>query len=102
LAGAAPGPLDVVIELSLEGDDAEDLLVHWLNTVLLQAELERAVWSRVEVRRLTPRSIDASLAGQRLDPARHERRREVKAVSFHDLSLTLEPGNCRCRIILDI
>jgi SHS2 domain-containing protein len=70
--------------------------------VLLQAELERAVWTRARVRSLTPRSIEATLEGPRLDPVRHVLLREVKAVSYHDLILDLEPGRCRCRMILDI
>lgn len=102
LAGAGPGPADVTMDVSLVGHDAEDLLVHWLNTVILKAEVERAVWSSASVRRLTPHAIEATLRGQRFDAARHERRREVKAVSFHDLALELAPGRCRCRLILDI
>jgi SHS2 domain-containing protein len=96
------GPLDARLAVSLEGDDPEDLFVHWLNTVLLKAETEHAVWTSVVVDDLGARSLAARLEGQHLDPARHERLREVKAVSFHDLVLDLEPGRSRCRVILDI
>ncbi len=89
-------------DLAIAGDDPADLLVHWLNTVLLEAELARAVWTRVEVRSLTPRSLEARLEGPRLDPARHTLMREVKAVSHHALELDLTPGACRCRLVLDI
>lgn len=99
---AEPTASDTTLELRLEGDDNEDLMIHWLNTVLLESELKKAVWTHVAVTRLTPRSLAASLAGQRLDRARHERLREVKAVSYHDLELDLSPGRCRCRVILDI
>src|SRR5213083_2364699 len=77
--------------LALEADDPEDLLVHWLNSALLEAEVRRAVWTRARVHRLTPRAIEARLEGPRLDPARHTLLREVKAVSHHHLSLRLEP-----------
>jgi len=94
--------VDVAVTVALEGDDPRDLLVHWLNTVLLQAELEGAVWNRVRVERLDDRSIEGVLSGPRLDPARDVRLREVKAVSHHDLALELAPGACRCRLVLDI
>ena len=93
---------EVRIQLSLSADDSRDLLVHWLNTVLLQAELERAVWTKALVRSLTTCSIEATLEGPFLDRSRQELLREVKAVSHHDLVLVLDPGRCRCRMILDI
>ncbi len=88
--------------LALEGDDHADLLVHWLNTVLLESELARVAWTRAEVERLTATALEATLRGVPRDPVRHVFLREVKAVSHHDLALSLEPGACRCRLVLDI
>jgi SHS2 domain-containing protein len=97
--GAAPA---VERRVRLSGDDPADLLVHWLNTVLLESELARAVWTRVEVRRLTPTALEASLLGSPLDPARQTFLREIKAVSQHALELELEGPVCRCRLVLDV
>lgn len=96
------GPAEVSIPLAVDGDDAEDLFVHWLNTVLLRGELDHAVWTHADVRFDGANAIAATLAGERLDRDRHVRLREVKAVCFHDLLLHLDPGGCRCRVILDI
>jgi SHS2 domain-containing protein len=97
--GAAP---EVEAEVALAGDDDRDLFVHWLNTALLEAELRHAVWTRVEVLERTATSLRARLAGPRLDRARMETLREVKAVSHHFLELDLTPGACRCRLVLDL
>ena len=51
---------------------------------------------------LGPREVRGVLEGPRLDPRRHVLLREVKAVSYHDLELALEPGACRCRLVLDL
>jgi SHS2 domain-containing protein len=99
---AAPGSSDVSVGLDLEGQDPGDLLVHWLNSALLEAELRRAVWTRAEVRSLSGRAIAGTLSGPRRDPRRQVFLREVKAVSHHFLALDLAPGRCRCRVILDI
>src|SRR6185503_15812106 len=88
--------------VELTGDDPRDLLVHWLNTALLRAELDRAIWTRVQVHALDARTLSATLEGPRLNPSRDVLRREVKAVSHHDLALALEPGSCRCRLVLDL
>jgi SHS2 domain-containing protein len=90
------------LELTLEGDDWADLFVHWLNTALLEADVRRAVWTRVEVARLEPTSLHAHLEGPRLDPRRLTLLREVKAVSHHHLDLRLDPPSCRARLVLDL
>ena len=93
---------EVIVELELEGEDASDLLVHWLNSALLESELKAAVWNRAEVRALSSRALSGTLAGPRRDPRGQVFLREVKAVSHHFLDLDLAPGRCRCRVILDI
>jgi SHS2 domain-containing protein len=98
----AAGEPEACVRLSLSGDDPGDLLVHWLNTALLHAELERAVWTRARVHALTPGTLECTLEGPRLDPLRHTLLREVKAVSHHGLEVHLEPPQCRCRLVLDI
>lgn len=102
IAQASPGGAAIERRFALDGQDASDLLVHWLNTSLLEAELARAVWTRAEVRALTPRRLEGSLAGPPRDRARQVFLREIKAVSHHALELDLTPGSCRCRLILDI
>ncbi len=101
-AEARTGPAEVRRAVSLEGDDPEDLLVHWLNTTLLESALQGAVWTRVRVTTLTPRKLDAVLEGQRLDRARQTFLREIKAVSHHHLALDLTGRPCRCRLVLDL
>jgi SHS2 domain-containing protein len=88
--------------LTLEGDDAADLFVHWLNSVLLEAELQRAVWTSAQVFGLSPQAISARLTGPRRDPRRQTFLREVKAVSHHGLTLDLVPGHCRAGMVLDL
>jgi SHS2 domain-containing protein len=88
-------------EIAIEGDEPADLLIEWLNAVLLESDLRHVIWTHVQILALTPRRIEATLQGARLDTSRHLRHRDVKAVSFHDMQLTLEPGRCRCRLVLD-
>ena len=101
-AGAMGDGRQVERRISIEGQDPADLLVHWLNTTLLEAEVAQVVWTAAEVRSLTPRSLEGTLAGPRRDRARQIFLREVKAVSHHALELDLTLGECRCRLILDI
>lgn len=101
-AEAMGGAGQIERRISIEGQDPADLLVHWLNTTILEAELAQVVWTAAEVRSFAPRSLEGTLAGPRRDRARQIFLREVKAVSHHALELDLTPGRCRCRLILDI
>jgi SHS2 domain-containing protein len=99
---APAGAAELVAAVELEGDDAADLLVAWLNAVLLESELRHAVWTRASITTLTATRLAGTLEGQLRDPGRHTYLREVKAVSHHALELMLEPGACRARLVLDI
>jgi SHS2 domain-containing protein len=100
--GAPAGRVVIERRLALDGQDESDLLVHWLNTSLLEAELAQAVWTRAEVHVLRARRLEGTLAGPRRDRAHQVFLREIKAVSHHALELDLTPGSCSCRLILDI
>ncbi len=102
VADARGAPPDLERAVRITGDDPEDLLVHWLNTVLLESELAKVVWTSAEVRVLTPTALEATLRGSRFDPARQTFLREVKAVSLHALELDLHEPDCRCRLVLDL
>lgn len=99
---ATEGLPEIARAVSLEGADLPDLLVHWLNTTLLEAERAQAVWTAAEVHSLTPRALRATLAGVARTRECMVLLREVKAVSHHALELDLSPGRCRCRLILDL
>jgi SHS2 domain-containing protein len=99
-AGAAAP--EVRCERALRGDDPADLLVHWLNTALLEAEVQEAVWTRATVRSLSATGLIGTLEGPRRDARRQVFLREVKAVSHHALELSLEAPRCRCRLVLDL
>jgi SHS2 domain-containing protein len=92
----------LAVDLELDAHDAEELLVHWLNSALLHADLTGAIWTKAWVARWTPRGLTGRLQGPRFDARRHVALREVKAVSHHGLELALEPPACRCRLVLDL
>ncbi len=93
---------DVEATFQLEGDDPADLLVHWLNTGLLEASVRRVVWTSATVTGLSTDRLRGSLRGPPRDRRRQVFLREIKAVSHHALELDLRPGACRCRLILDL
>ncbi|HUI38738.1 MAG TPA: archease [Thermoplasmata archaeon] len=88
--------------VSASGADAESLVVAYLTELLLLEQIDGFVGRSVEARVLgrPPTAVLAEVRGERLDPARHVRRKEVKAVTLHRLEIGFDPP--RARVILDI
>ncbi|HEV2165900.1 MAG TPA: archease [Thermoplasmata archaeon] len=84
------------------GGDLASLVVAYLTELLLLEQADGFVGRRIEARTLgkPPTAVLATVLGERLDEARHVRRKEVKAVTLHRLSVELDPPSARA--ILDI
>jgi SHS2 domain-containing protein len=88
--------------IEASGDDLPSLVVAWLGQVLLLQQTEGFLVREVHVRGVgnPPTALVARVRGETYDPARHSRRTEVKAVTFH--RLRFDPDEGRARVIVDI
>jgi SHS2 domain-containing protein len=88
--------------ISASGPDAPSLLVAFLNELILLQQTEGFLGRRIHARPLgdPPTSLLATVSGEVFDPARHTRRKEVKAATFHELSFDVSAR--RARVIVDI
>ena len=90
--------------VEVEGSSLEDLLVRWLAELLYRRE--RLGWlfsafrvERVDRTRLRARGV---ALGEPFDPSRHLVRREVKAVTYHQIRLVRGRSAWRVRIVFDV
>ena len=88
--------------VSASGADPASLVVAYLTELLVLHETDAFLAREIRAHPVgaPPTAIVASVAGERFDPARHEARTEVKAVTLHDLQIDLDRG--RARVIVDI
>lgn len=94
LVGASPVAEREERVVALRGDDAATRLVHFLQDVLYLFDTERFVPARATA---------GGVAGERFDPARHEARPEVKAVTWHGTEVHRDAdGKLRARIVFDV
>jgi SHS2 domain-containing protein len=88
-------------ELSVPAADDADLM-HDLLSVLLQTfVVDCFIWSEVMIDDSGP-GLKVYLLGERFDPDRHEFRHEIKAVTYHELSVRSAGGRWLARIIFDV
>ncbi len=85
------------------GEGEEGLLVAWLKELLYLFDTRHFLGRSFRIGRLEPGRIEAQVSGEKLDESRHSLGREVKAVTYCDLSVTRQPdGTWTAQVIFDI
>jgi SHS2 domain-containing protein len=84
------------------GGEPEEMLVDWLTEVLLAFELERFVPADLVVSGFGADAISGRLVGETFDPARHEPRCVIKAVTYHDLEIVRAGDAFEVSIVFDV
>jgi SHS2 domain-containing protein len=94
--------------IQLEAEDKYAILYDWLSELLFLHDSEFMVFSKfnveihIEVEEGKKKYIlKASVFGEEFDPNRHERRSEVKAVTFHMMDIKFD-NTFILQVILDI
>jgi len=90
-----------VREVRLEAPEAADLLRAWLGEINVLHEVHGEVYGEFEVT-TDGRTLVGRLSGEPFDSARHERRAEVKAVTWHNLTLEPTRDGFQAEVLLDI
>lgn len=90
------------VQVEAEAEDPEQLLVAWLSELLYKHESEKLILCRFSVKELGKGRIKGEAWGEKIDPERHHLGREIKAVTYHELSLREAEGNWIAEVILDV
>ena len=91
------------IQIQVKAPNWPDLVVNWLSEILYQQEVRGMLFAKAEIEQIQPHSLQASLWGEPYNPSRHIIKREVKAITYHQLSLKQDKqGQWRLRVIIDI
>ncbi len=93
-------PADKKTELQVEGLDAADLLVNWLREILALINVEGRVPFGITITRSAETSLAAELELIPLDQA-GDMQSEVKAVTYHQVSVEQSGDIWRARVVFD-
>lgn len=88
--------------VALSADSREGLLHDWLAELLYHFEAEGFCAMDIEFVALTDTSLEARLRWHRVDAANSTFYREVKAITYHELTVEQHDGQWEARVILDI
>ena len=88
--------------IQLCGDDAETLVLAWLQELLFWFSTSRFLPVAYELTDVTPTSLRGQVRGDTFNPARHVQGREVKAITRHRLEVREDDGVWHGQVIVDI
>lgn len=84
------------------GADSGELLVGWLSEILYLFEIHRLAPADFVVEDLAGGMLRAKVLGETFDPVRHPLEREVKAITYHQLSVAKEGSLWLARLYVDL
>jgi len=90
------------LEINAQGTGPTELLVNWLSELLYYQDAEGWLFRDFEVISLSDNSIRAAARGEKFDPARHQIKLLVKAITYHQLVLEESAGGWRAQVYVDI
>ncbi len=89
--------------MNLHADSLEDLLHDWLAELLYEVEAHHLLYDQIEIQNLTASDLAAALRGGPIDFSRSQTNEEIKAVTYHQLSVAQLPdGSWRATVIFDV
>lgn len=89
------------VPITLDADEPDYLLFDWLNELLYLFDAQRLLFSKFEVD-IDETGLSALAHGEVYDPLRHVLEHEVKAITYHGLSLQQVDKRWQAELIVDI
>lgn len=92
--------------LNASGHDEKELLYNWLETLLLEFDINGNVYSKFDIEPIThdtsSLTLYATVKGEKYQPQKHGSKEEVKAVTYHQMEIQKQPDRTTLRFILDL
>ncbi|MEE9195086.1 MAG: archease [Alphaproteobacteria bacterium] len=89
------------VAIQCSGEDDEDLLYAWLNTVILEMATRAMVFGRFDIE-ITAGELKATAWGEQIDPERHHPAVEVKGATYTALAVSREDGRWIAQCVVDV
>ncbi|MCX5836264.1 MAG: archease [Deltaproteobacteria bacterium] len=89
-------------QVVIEGSGWEDLLVNYLREILYLFNGEGLLLKECSIGKIAPYRLEGSVTGEFFDPATHRIHTEIKAVTYHQISVRETPDGWTGRVIFDV
>ena len=112
-ANAAFAVFDIITDLNrvkateertiiVEGEGWEDLLVNYLREVLYMVNGEGLLLKEYSIIEIDPQHLQGRVSGELFNPSKHRINTEIKAVTYHQVTVIETPEMWTGRVIFDV
>ncbi len=88
--------------VTVSGADLEELLVGWMNRLLLLHAIDGLLLCHFEPSPPDPGRVQGTVEGEPYDPRQHRILREIKAVTYHGVHVERQAGRLTAQVVLDV
>lgn len=88
--------------IDVEGHDRLSLLISWLNELIFLFDTEYLLFRTFEIVSMTETHLSGRASGEIYDRQRHDLSSAVKAVTWHEASISRHDDGYQARLILDL
>ncbi len=88
--------------ISISGEDLPDLMVRWLGEILYVFEVKREILTGLQIVLISDTRLEAKLDTRRYDSRLDEIIYEIKAVTYHQISVFEMESHWEARVIFDL
>ena len=86
------------VKIELDAPDQESLLIGWLNELVYYEDAKKMLFKEFTITKLTATRLEAEAWGEKIDLARHQIFRPIKAATYNQLQL----GEKEAKIVFDV
>ncbi len=90
------------IEIHAAGEDWPDLMFNWMRELLYLWTGKEFLVLEAEISKISEYELTAQASGEFYNPQKHVLREEIKAVTYHRLTVETKGDNWQAEVILDV
>jgi len=90
------------IPLEIEGTDRDDLMVNWMRELLYLYQGSGYLLKEFQIREVKDTIVKAEVAGEKIDPDRHEIKQEIAAIAFHKSRMDKTGNQWTAQVIFEV
>ena len=90
------------LPLEVEGADRDDLMVNWMRELLYLYQGSGYLLKEFQIREVKDTLVKADVCGEKIDPDRHDMKKEVTAVAYHQSRMEKTGNQWTAQLIFEV
>lgn len=103
MADIEPFPSEVEVDVECDAESWDDLLVEFLNRLLLESSVKRVVFKEIRIEEVAETHLRAKVIGGKIkNSLNHALKNEVKAATYYQLSIIFDNDRVIAQCYFDV